>query len=109
MFIHKITNKFPLYGKNKKWNHVGENILVKRVSQLDININALYYHYRNSDKYYQVKAIASSNAIEKHLVIYQALYGKQLTWARSIDVWSELVEYNGILVPRFKQIYEEKN
>lgn len=61
-----------------------------------------YRHYKGND--YLVLYIARHSETEEELVIYQALYGEMGIWARPAAMFEEMVEIDGKLVERFKEI-----
>ncbi|MEL7647483.1 MAG: DUF1653 domain-containing protein [Sedimentibacter sp.] len=61
-----------------------------------------YRHYKGND--YLVLYIAKHSETEEELVIYQALYGEMGIWARPAAMFEEMVEVDGKLVERFKEI-----
>jgi hypothetical protein len=61
-----------------------------------------YRHYKGND--YLVLYIARHSETEEELVIYQALYGEMGIWARPAAMFEEMVEVDGKLVERFKEI-----
>lgn len=85
-------------------NHAEEKSLLNKINSVDIEIGSLYHHYRNPDQHYKIIEIGLNESDEEPMVIYKALYGDGITWIRSYNVWSEKVEYNGILVNRFSKV-----
>ena len=68
-----------------------------------------YQHYKG--KFYEVIGVARYSETLEELVVYRALYdseefGKNALWVRPKSMFLELVEVNGIKVPRFE--YAEK-
>lgn len=59
----------------------------------------LYQHYKGP--MYRVIDIARHSETEESLVIYQALYGEKGIWARPFSMFTETVELDGKVVPRF--------
>jgi hypothetical protein len=66
-----------------------------------VEIGAVYRHYKSPDMTYKVKDIVIQEADNEPCVIYQALYGGYLTFSRPVHVWLESVAVAGKLVPRF--------
>ncbi len=67
----------------------------------------LYEHY--SGRRYRVIGVARHSETLDELVIYQALYddpqfGSQANWVRPLGLFTEKVEHNGRLGPRFRRI-----
>ena len=69
-----------------------------------VTIGAEYWHYKGRDKVYKVIGLGFLEANDELCVIYQAQYGKKLTFLRPLDIWQELVEWEGKTVPRFTKI-----
>jgi len=61
-----------------------------------------YQHYKGNK--YEVLGIAIHSETLEEFVIYKALYGSKLTWARPLKMFLENVEYNDKKQPRFKYI-----
>ena len=59
-----------------------------------------YRHYKGN--YYKVIGLARHSETEQQLVVYQPLYGDQDWWVRPLEMFQEMVEVDGKLVPRFK-------
>jgi hypothetical protein len=58
-----------------------------------------YQHYKGS--FYQVENIATHSETEEKMVVYRPLYGEQDLWVRPLDMFSEEVNINGVMKPRF--------
>jgi len=71
-----------------------------------VHIGTKYRHYKSTDpdQQYQVTNIAILEATEEPVVVYQALYGDQLTWVRPIDSFCETVVVDGKSVKRFEEV-----
>ena len=80
--------------------------LIKKTQQAErqVSVGGIYTHYRNPKQTYKVLAIAINETTEEPCVVYQALYGDQLIWVRSVSVWCESIEYNGQIVLRFVKV-----
>ncbi len=63
-----------------------------------------YRHYKNKD--YVIIGIAQHSETLENLVIYKALYGEGLIWARPLDMFIDNKEFQGHVVERFKLIEE---
>ncbi len=61
-----------------------------------------YRHYKGME--YEVLFTARHSESEEELVIYRALYGEGLIWARPLRMFSETVLHEGKEVPRFMRI-----
>lgn len=61
-----------------------------------------YRHFKGKE--YEVIAVASHSETTEPMVVYRALYGDGGMWVRPAFMWSEQVEHEGRLVPRFSPI-----
>lgn len=64
-----------------------------------------YRHYKGGT--YQVLMLACDEATHQWLVIYKALYdtgGMPTIWARTYDIFTSDVEWEGKLTKRFKHV-----
>ena len=59
----------------------------------------IYQHYKGP--FYRVTEVAQHSETEEALVIYQALYGDKGWWARPLAMFQEIVELDGVKIPRF--------
>ena len=66
----------------------------------------IYKHYKS--KNYKVIGEASHSETEEKLVVYQCLYGDYSMWVRPKKMFTEHVEVNGNLVPRFEFVSESE-
>lgn len=69
-------------------------------AQSKITVGAVYTHYKNHKKY-MVKELGILESTDELCVIYQANYGKKLTFVRPLSEWLEPVEWQGKTIPRF--------
>lgn len=67
----------------------------------------IYEHYKN--KYYEVLDVARHSETLEYVVVYRMLAGDFGLWVRSINMFLEQVEVNGIKVPRFKFISSQNS
>ncbi|WP_413700091.1 DUF1653 domain-containing protein [Psychromonas sp. KJ10-10] len=58
-----------------------------------------YQHYKGN--FYQVEGIATHSETEEKMVLYRPLYGEQALWVRPLDMFTEEVNINGEVKPRF--------
>ena len=68
-----------------------------------------YQHYKG--KLYEVVGVAHHSETLEPLVVYKALYhspdfGENALWVRPLNMFTELVDINGVQVPRFKYLGE---
>lgn len=62
--------------------------------------NGLYVNYKGDP--YEVVGVAVHKTTSEELVVYRALYGDRLLWARPRGEFLEDVEWNGQRLPRFR-------
>jgi len=62
----------------------------------------LYRHYKNNP--YRVTGLALHSETREWLVVYEALYGEGGLFVRPAAMFTELVEVEGKLVPRFVRV-----
>ena len=61
-----------------------------------------YRHYKGN--LYEVVDVATHSETEEQLVVYRALYGDRGLWVRPLAMFSETVEVDGQVVPRFAKV-----
>lgn len=66
--------------------------------------NGRYRHYKGND--YQVIGVARHSETEEELVVYRPLYGEGALWVRPLAMFTETVEVNGDVTPRFQWLGE---
>ncbi|HXH26391.1 MAG TPA: DUF1653 domain-containing protein [Candidatus Acidoferrum sp.] len=66
-----------------------------------VTVGGIYAHYKGPDKLYKVLDIAYDTEAEAVCVVYQAQYGKQITYTRPLQIWLQSAELDGRLVKRF--------
>ena len=69
---------------------------------MDIVINGIYKHYKGNK--YKVIGIGRHSESDEELVIYQALYGENCIWCRTINMWNYKIEIDGKIIKRFELI-----
>jgi hypothetical protein len=62
----------------------------------------LYRHFKGKE--YRVTGIARHSETLEPMVVYQALYGDHGIWVRPASMFTEDVDLEGRLVPRFSRI-----
>lgn len=65
-----------------------------------------YQHYKGNT--YEVIGVATHSETLEKLVVYRAQYGDKSLWVRPLEMFIENVEVDGIQVPRFKYVDENK-
>lgn len=65
-----------------------------------------YQHFKG--KKYLVLGVAKHSETKEDLVVYVTLYENDMAslWVRPLDMFTEEVEVNGRMVPRFRKIEE---
>lgn len=61
-----------------------------------------YKHYKG--KLYEVLDVARHSETLEYFVIYKTLYGDFDTWIRSLEMFTETIEVNGVQVKRFELV-----
>ena len=64
-----------------------------------------YRHYKGKD--YKVFNVATHSETMEKFVVYQTLYGDYDWWIRPFNMFTENIEINGKVVPRFEWISED--
>ncbi|MES2224113.1 MAG: DUF1653 domain-containing protein [Patescibacteria group bacterium] len=69
---------------------------------MEIKVGDIYKHSKKGGTY-KILAIAKDSETLEDLVIYETLYENDLAkiWARPLSNFTEIVEVNGEMVPRF--------
>jgi len=63
---------------------------------------AIYEHYKG--KRYKILAVSRHSESLDECVVYQAQYGNRDVWVRPVAMFSETIEIEGRVVPRFKRV-----
>ena len=61
-----------------------------------------YRHFKGKE--YELLEIATHSEPLEQMVVYRALYGDRGIWVRPAGMWSETVEKDGYIGPRFQYI-----
>lgn len=61
-----------------------------------------YRHFKGKE--YELLEIATHSETLEQMVVYRALYGDRGIWVRPAGLWSETVEKDGYIGPRFQYI-----
>lgn len=74
----------------------------------DLVIGGLYQHYKG--KNYRLINVAKHSETLEWMVVYECLYDNPEAniWVRPLEMFSETVEVEGRIVPRFKYIGDQK-
>ena len=62
----------------------------------------IYEHFKGNR--YELLEIATHSETLEKMVVYKALYGEFGIWVRPLSMWTEHVEREGKLIPRFRYI-----
>ena len=60
----------------------------------------IYRHYKGKD--YEVIAVARHSETEEELVVYRLMYGDFSYWVRPLSMFTESIELDGVITPRFQ-------
>lgn len=74
----------------------------------ELKVGGLYQHYKG--KNYRVLNLAKHSESLEWMVVYECLYHnpEASLWVRPLSMFSETVEVDGKIVPRFKYIGDQK-
>ena len=61
-----------------------------------------YRHFKGKE--YEVVGMAKDSETLEDLVVYRALYGERGLWVRPLSMFTEVIEREGVQVPRFEYI-----
>ena len=67
---------------------------------MNVPKRGIYRHFKG--KRYELLEIATHSETGELMAVYRALYGDCGVWVRPLSMWSEVVEHNGMCVPRFE-------
>jgi hypothetical protein len=67
-----------------------------------------YVHYKNGKQYTVIDLVRHSET-DEHLVLYRAEYGEYRLWVRPLSMFSEVVEFDGNRVPRFRLVLDSES
>ena len=65
----------------------------------------VYEHYTGAA--YEVLFVARHSETEEEFVVYRQLYGDYARWVRPAAMFTELVERDGRIVPRFARVPDD--
>jgi hypothetical protein len=60
----------------------------------------LYQHFKGN--YYKVLDVARHSETQEYMVVYKALYGPKEMWVRPLSMFTESVQRDGKMMPRFR-------
>lgn len=85
---------------------IEESVLYDKLknAQFDIKFGGTYRHYKHRTRHYVVQGFAIIESTGTVGVIYQAQYGKMLTFVRPLSSFNGEVDVDGKKVRRFKPI-----
>ncbi len=66
----------------------------------------IYRHFKGN--LYRLIGTAKHSETLEEMVVYQALYGERGLWVRPAAMWSETIERDGHVFPRFTYIAERE-
>jgi len=83
--------------------HKDQAVILKELEEASkqVQVNGLYYHYKNPDLKYKAINLAITEADDEVCVIYQAQYGAKLIFVRPLASWLEKVEWENKKLDRF--------
>lgn len=67
---------------------------------MTIHKGDFYCHFKGG--MYQIVCVAIDEPTHTPVVVYQAMYGEQKVWVRTLAAFTETVEREGKAVPRFE-------
>lgn len=71
-----------------------------------VEVGGVYKHYKYPERDYIVEKIAIQEATEKVCVLYKDISEPDApSFVRDLDSWLENVEWQGVIVPRFKLVH----
>ena len=93
-----------------KIDHTSEQELKQRLddAKSKIDMGREYYHYKNPDQHYHIVAVGMIEETETPAVIYQAEYGDNIVWVRSVEDFLSKVAQNDKMINKFGYVKEDK-
>ena len=76
--------------------------MISEASDADGVEPGIYEHYKGSR--YEVLFVARHSETEEEFVVYRQLYGDHAHWVRPVEMFTEAVERDGRMVPRFLRV-----
>jgi hypothetical protein len=69
----------------------------------------IYKHYKGANGgEYELIGVAEHENTGEHLVVYRGLYNDHPLYARPLNQFTEMVEWEGKTIPRFEWVRENK-
>ena len=65
-----------------------------------------FVHFKG--RLYKMLGVACDSETLERVVVYQALYGSNKIWVRSLNMFFEKITLNGIEIERFKEITKDE-
>ena len=90
--------------------HLSEEELLSKLAQArkDVEVGALYGHWRNPQSRYRVTGLAIIDATQEVGVLYKKESGSEainsMIWVRALSSWLEKASVENVMVPRFQKI-----
>ncbi len=77
--------------------HKPQDVLAQEIKNANkqVEIGAFYYHYKNSKRTYKVLNLGFTEVDDEICVIYEAQYGKNIIFVRSLKSWLATVIWKG--------------
>ena len=73
-----------------------------------IRIGGYYRHFKNPDHLYRIEFLGFLESNDEIHVGYRGMYGENFLFIRPLNVFLEVVEFEGKKVPRFSLAEESK-
>lgn len=70
----------------------------------ELRPGAIYKHYKSDSMQYEIICRAVHSESDVQLVVYKALYGEGIIYARPLDMFQESVLFGGKSISRFTLI-----
>ena len=67
---------------------------------MDKPVPGIYQHYKGKE--YRLYEVATHSETGELLAVYRPLYGEEALWVRPLAMWSEEIEVDGEVLPRFR-------
>ena len=65
-----------------------------------------YRHYKGKE--YEVLMLATHSETEEKMVVYRMMYGEENVWVRPYNMFTSMVDSNGLVKPRFEKVPDGK-